>query len=160
MQDPAELALDPRVYVLTEADIGCTFKVTVTPVRSDGAKVCLCVCVCSVDVRVCAGVCAPSVADYALGDVASEADASGDVASGVGEPLVCIVGVEIGSRHGVACVRHRVHGIRRGLAPCTRADLSLALYCRVPHPLPRSPSQWLLQLQCRVCVHAFLSYRL
>ena len=33
------MALDPRVYVLTEADIGCTFKVTVTPVRSDGAKV-------------------------------------------------------------------------------------------------------------------------
>ena len=33
------MALDPRVYVLTDADIGCTFKVTVTPVRSDGAKV-------------------------------------------------------------------------------------------------------------------------
>jgi hypothetical protein len=30
---------DPRIYILTEADVGCQFKVTVTPVRNDGSKV-------------------------------------------------------------------------------------------------------------------------
>jgi hypothetical protein len=32
------LSADPRVYVLEEADIGCQFKVTVTPIRDDGEK--------------------------------------------------------------------------------------------------------------------------